>query len=394
MFDYLMGSTSLLEAAGGYNFGLTSEEDAFMESIQSIPCMDDPEDAFDRINLETVENFYAITNAITVDEFAHYVATNEEVVYEEGKIKEIMNSIKTWILNAWAKVKGVFEKFLDTISSIVRNDKKFLEKYEKDIIKCKSYELEKGYDMDWKAVSEDRYISALVATFNVFTFDVQDIINAFEDPRNADLGIAKGSAAGAISNAKFGNSMTDNDEDKLTSEKAVKILRKAALTGSKISNLANAIDGYTEEEFNKQLKELFLREKTKVTLQASDVIAEIKDAKSARATVKESYNSAKRFFNTMIKDADGLGKVAKATDKKGYKENKVAATIGKFNSVCKSCIGIATKIKKAQLKGINKLYHQARHAGVLMAKKANGDDKKDDDKAKNEGSMLEQLMLI
>lgn len=392
MFDYLMGSTSLLEAAGGFNgpvSGMTAEEDAFMESIQSIPCMDDPEDAFDRINLETVENFYAITNAITVDEFAHYVATNEEVVYEEGKIKEIMNGIKTWILNAWAKVKGVFEKALDYISGIVRNDKKFLEKYEKDIIKCKSYEVEKGYDMDWGTVSDESYITALVKTFKVFTEDIYSVLEGHSDS-NASSGLDNFN----IYNAAKG------DDNKITADDVVKVLRSVAVSGRPLSDIdiADVKQGITEEEFNKKLKDLFLREKTKVTLQASDVISEIKDAKTARAVIKKVYGDAKRFFNNMIKDADGVGRVAKVADKKGYKENKLAASIGKFNSVCKSCIGIATKIKKAQLKGINKLYNQARHAGVLMAKKANGDnkDKKDDDKkdAKNESSMLAQLMFI
>ena len=361
MFDYLMGSTSLLEAVEGYDNGMTAEEDAFMESIDAIPCMDDPEDAFDRIAMETVENFYAITNAITVDEFAHYVATNEEVIYEEGKIKQVFGTIKDWILKAWAKVKGVFEAAIDRIGSFVRNDKKFLEKYKSDIEKAGSVELEKGYNVNWDVVSSTEYLTRLVQTFKNTT--------GIKDTRN---GLNMGSKGYIDKN-------TNNDNFKV--DEIVSQFRGYALEGK---------GTLTEEEFNKKLKDMIIPDKTtKVTLNAATVIAEIGGAKEARANIKKAYDDAKRFFNDMIKEAKSVEKVAIAAQgKKDAKDSGIMSAVGKFNSMCKSCISIATKIKKVQIKGVNRLYHQARHAGVLMARKNKNDSKNES------ASMLESLVLI
>lgn len=334
MFDYLGLGESLLEAVEGFDSEYTAEDDAMMEAVESIPCTDDPDDAFIRISMENVENFYAIANAITIDEFTTYVATNEEVVYEEGKIKQVFGTIKQWILKAYAKIKGIFEACVDALNSKIRSDKKFLEKYESKIKAAGSITVKKGYAVSWSDASSTTLIDKLESGFKSQTAIINDIIKT--------------------------DATTDRAvQDKIfDTETAMKKIRDSVFSGAS-----------TEEDFNKKLKETFSPEKTKdLTLNSADIIKEIKEAKMAKAAIKAASDRTKRLFNSYIKDADSVQKVAiAATSRKEAKENKVMSVVGKWNSCCKSCISLTNKIERAQISAINKLHSQARAAAVKMA---------------------------
>lgn len=365
MFDYLMG-TSLLEAVGGGFGGMTAEDDAYMESIEGIPCYDDPDDAFARISMENVENFYAIANAITIDEFAEYIATNEEVIYEEGRIKKIFNTIKAWIKKAWAKIKGVFEKVFQKIESFIRNDKDFVEKY-KSTVKSKKTTISNGINLKTEDVCKkaSELYGKLIDLFN------NNATKQFESVTN---NITK---------------YIEGDSNKI---------KKVSDTQFKPDEVMNKIRGglfdekkLTDEELNTKLKKLFDPEREKVTVEGSVAIQEIADAKKTKAGLKSLYEQTKMYFNTMIKEADIMEKTAKDADKKGSKEANVMSIVGKWNSCCKSCISIANKIDSKAISALDKIRAQNRAACVKMAK----GDTVDDKKSKNESaSFLDSLELI
>ena len=127
MFEFLNSDFDLFSESSvedeNYSAELTEEEDAMMESFESIPCPeDDLNDAVMRITLETVENYHAMVEAVTFDEIKEFMVTHEEVVYEEGRIKTITSKITSFIQNAWQKVKGLFDKVFTAISNAVKND--------------------------------------------------------------------------------------------------------------------------------------------------------------------------------------------------------------------------------------------------------------------------------
>ena len=363
MFDYLMG-TSLLEAVEGGFGEMTAEDDAYMESIESIPCYDDPDDAFMRAAMESVENFYAIANAITVDEFAQYIATNEEVIYEEGKITKIFDNIKEWIKKGWAKIKGIFEKAINMIESKIRDDKKFLDKY-KSKIAGKEVTLKNGYSISWSDASNTDYIKKLQNSFNVKTSMITTTLSL---------------ASNSGTYEKFVTGVND-----LKEEDIMKNIR-GRVFGSDNDNL-------TQEEFNARLKEKLNPEKTSgVNIKAADAINEVENAKSSKAAIKSQYNSTKQFFDTLMKQADTVKKNAiTIVGKSDAKEAGVMKAVGKWNSMCKSCITLAHQIEKAQLSAINKLRSQSRAAIVKMAQ----EEKKDNGSSKNESaSFLDSVVLI
>lgn len=363
MFDYLGLGESLLESVEGFDSEYTAEDDAMMEAVESIPCTDDPDDAFVRASLENVENFYAIANAITVDEFATYVATNEEVVYEEGRIKKVFGTIKQWILKAWAKIKGIFDACLDAINSKLRSDKAFVEKYGKKVKAAGSYTIKKGYAISWGEARDTSLINGLASSFAKYVNGpYTKVIDKVDAAVSGDGKITKTGDASFKPEVIMGKIRGD-------------VFGKASLT---------------DEEFNNALNEKFNPKKTAdVKVTGAEVIQEISEAKVAKAAIKEAYNATKRYFNMLTKEADGMEKLAvAATSKKDAKEANVMSIVGKWNSCCKSCITLAHRIEQKQIGAINKLHSQARAAAVKMA--SGGETKP----ANESASMLDNLELI
>lgn len=337
MFDFLDGA--LFESANfGENMNLSTEDDAYMESIESIiPEEDDLDDAFARVAMESVENFYAIANAITVDEFVHYVQTNEAVIYEEGRISGVMEKIKEWIKKAWAKIKGIFEKAINWIESQVRNDKNFVEKYRDKIknskpVKMQAYANVKGIR------NTGGYLDDIIDAFDKETKAMGKDIDTFD-----------------ATNSDYGKSKSDNSYD---ASKILTSIRSKVMKGKDVS----------AESFNKQLRDLIIGEKSEVTFTPSEVLDEVAAAKESRATIKLEYNRTKKYFNTMLKLADNVKKFAvSATSRKDAKESGVMKIVGTWNSVCKGCISMAHTVERVFLKGVNISRSQSKAAARKMA---------------------------
>ena len=359
MFDFLDGA--LLESVdfGMGDIGLSSEDDAYMESIESIPCEDDVDEALIRISMESVGNFYAIANAITVDEFVHYVQTNEAVIYESGRISEIMDKIKEWIKKAWAKVKGVFEKAISWIDSQVRNDKKFVEKYKSKIKNAKPVKMQ--------AYKNVIGIRGDLSSMN-------DLIKSF---RSATNDIVK-----ATDKVSKGEELSSDDK----SVDASKVLTQIR------GNLCSKSEP-TVEDFTKELKDAIIGSKSEVTFDPSSVLDEVENAKASKAAIKKEYNKAKAFFKNSMAQADIIKKAAiNSTSRKEAKEAGVMKLVGAWNTICKGCISLATTIERIFLKAVNISRSQAKAAARKMA----GGEKEDDKDVKEESfsGFLGNLELI
>ena len=372
MFEFLNGSVfpfseSSTDEPNIGGFEMTEEDDAMMEAFEEIPCTEDNiDDAMMRIALESVENYHMIVEAIMMDEFNEYVATNEEVVYEEGRIKKVTGAIVTFIQNAWQKIKGVFTKLFDTIANSIKNDEKFIKDNEKAIKKF-SGELElKGYK--YQNLSADPY-SRIMDKFESETDDIMADAGKSLDLNSDDIGKIKKSDMNKIS--------------KIT-QKLPDILRGAAIGSEKC----------TAGEFNKELKKYFAGsdEKSTIKLTPTEVIDEIKSGKIIKANAKASYDGLKRYFNSMIKEAKATEKKAiDLSSKKTVKENNIAACVGAFNSACKNAVNIATIVMRVHVSAINANHRQARAAAAEMARKGGSSSSKK--KSTNE-SALDLIQLF
>lgn len=373
MFDYLgdlfeESAVETPETEEG-DFVYTEEEDAVMEAFESIECYDDPETAMYRLAMENTENFHAIVNAITVDELTEYMATNEEVIYEESKISKVMGTIVSWIQQAWQKIKGAFEKMLSGIDSWVKQDEAFIKKYGSLISSANvTFDFE-GYDYNLSRLQ---------------TGVCDNVITQFIKIAGVDTSSITG---GNLENAR-------KRIEEMASEESVNKLRGAAIGEGSI----------TKGEFAKKLKVYFAgsEKKQKMTYSkamASKVLDEIKTAKDSKKAAKDSYAATKKAFSKLIADAKKIQKDAiKAADKAAKKDAKSSGLmhmVGSWNKLCKDAINMSHIALNAQMAAIRGSHMQARSlASKVISKSGAPAGEKKETPVKESFSALDTVAFI
>lgn len=121
--DFIFGEGTMYDDS--YD-DVTDEE---LNEFGVIKCTEDPDVACYRIALENEQNHNAIMTAMLTREYNFLESTGSVMVYEASKIENFLEMVKTNIQKFWAKVKGVFKKLMDNISSIVLSNKAFVKKY-------------------------------------------------------------------------------------------------------------------------------------------------------------------------------------------------------------------------------------------------------------------------
>lgn len=315
------------------NEEMTEEEDAMMESYESIPCEEDSiDEAMVRINLETVENYHRIIEAVMIDEFNEYVATKEEVVYEEARIKKVTDAIKKFIETAWQKIKGVYDKMMQTLDKMLNDDSKFIEKYEKKIkssspVKMKGYKYSLSTDAYGKINEEFRKNVGGIKKFLTY-----------------EGGVAKSGDLEAIKKA------TENLDKSM----------KSAVVGSDDSG----------EKFNKALRRKFCGsdEAIEIEVSPSDAIDALKSNKKQKDSATAAYKQIKNVFNALIKETNAIEKDAtKASSKKDVKNSNIASVVGIYNTACRNTITVAGQVYKVHYAAIAASRRQAKAAARKMA---------------------------
>ena len=112
-----------------YEENIENVTDEEMNEFGVIECVEDPDVACYRIALENEQNYNAIMTAMLTREYQVLESTGKEMVYEASAVKNFLDMVQKQIQKFWAKVKGVFKKVMDNISSIVLSNKAFVKKY-------------------------------------------------------------------------------------------------------------------------------------------------------------------------------------------------------------------------------------------------------------------------
>lgn len=314
---------------------MTEEEDTMMESYEEIPCEEDSiDEAMVRINLETVENYHRIIEAVMIDEFNEYVATKEEVVYEEARIKKVTDAIKKFIETAWQKIKGVYNKMMQTLDKMLNDDSKFIEKYENKIKSASPVKM-KGYKYD---------LSGGASVYSTITREFAKNIGNVKKYLTFEGGVSKEGNLDALKSATEGFDKT----------------LKSTITGSDAS----------EDKFNKALRRKFCGsdEQVEITVSPSDAIDALKTNKKQKDAATAGYKQVKKIFNNLIKSTNAIEKDAtKATSRKDVKNNNIASVVGLYNTTCKKTITIAGQVYRIHYGAIAASRRQAKAAARKMA---------------------------
>lgn len=222
--------------------------------------------------IEAQENWTELMKSIAIAEAEELRATGD-VVTESGAIVSFLVSAKDWLVAVFKKIKGLFEKFIAKIMSLVSSDKAFIDKYETKIREGAS-----------------RAPSSL--SFKGYKFTLPDTVPL---PQDKELELSKSDF--------MGHSKEDLAKRRDGIEKFADNYRGKICGGSSV----------TQGEFVKELKDKWMGDKE--TLDKSDItgsdivgkmISSIKSAKEDKDAAKRTFDELKGIINKNIANMDKL----------------------------------------------------------------------------------------
>lgn len=316
------------------------------------PCSEDLIEAgFDGI-ITMNENYNSIMRRMAYAEASALEETGKEFVYTEGVLGDLYNTIKSFLMKIWERIKSLFKRFIMILDSYAKNDKDFAKKYQKEIF-SKSGDTSdftfKGYK--WN-IDETRISRAILGC-------VVESAWKFKDENRSDVD---------TNTIKQYDSKDDYTKNVDKESDNMEIVRAG------IYNLLGSGVGYsqqstlTSEEFRKEFHE-FLRsgETEKEELDSKDLdiqamynhlITSNKDRKDAtkafndsKKSIDQDIKALERLHNSNINDSpgkvlnpDGSEKENASEDEKkaAYEKNdlrsKNLAYFAKESRVCKECL--------------------------------------------------------
>lgn len=330
MFDDVLGfgRTSVAESM---EVDTLEPEIAGMSLEEAADIDEDPMDFMLRVAYENEMNMMNLDAAIVAEEYMYLRENGQEMVYEEGKIKSVINRFKEWVQKLWAKIQSFFRAVFDKVESLVRSDKKFIEKYEKAAKDKKSGKI-KGV----KAYYEEH--QAIVPNANNLISSIKTEVEAL---KNLSETGKQGKKDQIFTKLKIGDGST---KDLL---KAINInLAKAAVEMDNVDT--------------------------------SKAITILKSAQDDKSLLKKTYDENKGAVNAMIKVAKTMEK-----DFNRNENSKKASAVHDNIAIMNKLGSIMTSVDRIAVKAVNTSRTMAKAVILSAIKKSN-----DSGKAKNESASL------
>lgn len=238
---------------------------------------------------ENEANWNTLMKAVGLQELNCLETTGSEMVYTEAAKNEFVDGVITWFKNAFAKIKGLFDKFMAKINSLIKSDEAFVKKYEAkildgaknipDSLSFKGYEFKNLLDWDFP---DDKNFD--INSDNVFRKCI-DFVNA-EGEYNDDGDIEYDTEGIKKAVEQF-------EEQKKVNMEAI------------IGELFDFSQKCTSKEFASKFKPYLYGEKKVLGVDylsdAKTFIEEIKSAKTTKDEAKKDFEKLRNSINTGIK---------------------------------------------------------------------------------------------
>lgn len=280
-----------------------------------------------QIAYETAVNQHNLMKAIGIQELAAIEETGEEIVYEAVNVKGIIDKMKAAIMKLWNKIKSLVAKFAAKFQSFGGDDKKFINRYKKQILMGSAKGLEvKGYN---------------------FTTDALTVSDAVAKGLNTEAAKAAKAVMGGATDTKVNK---DDFEDKMRGA----ILGKGELDASEFSKELKAV--YRSGEDSPETLENINKGEL-VAFLSSGTDKSIKAIKDDLKTQEKEYNNAIKKLNDLEKK---LLKEKPADGDKYTKASEGLANISDANQVFTTGMSLIQLVHSARMKAFNDKRHQCK----------------------------------
>lgn len=280
-----------------------------------------------QIAYETAVNQHNLMKAIGIQELAAIEETGEEIVYEAVNVKGIIDKMKAAIMKLWNKIKSLVAKFAAKFQSYGGDDKKFVDRYKKQILMGSAKGLEvKGYN---------------------FTTDALTVSDAVAKGLNTEAAKAAKAVMGGATDTKVNK---DDFEDKMRGA----ILGKGSLDASEFSKELKAV--YRSGEDSPETLENINKGEL-VAFLSSGTDKSIKAIKADLTTQEKEYNNAIKKLNDLEKK---LLKEKPADGDKYAAASEGLANISDANQVFTTGMSLIQLVHSARMKAFNDKRHQCK----------------------------------
>lgn len=335
-----------------------------------------------RHTYENTTNLNKVMKSIGIMELSYYEEHGEDMIYEAGDVKGLFAKLKAVIMKIWAKIKSLFNKFFAKIQSFGKDDKAFINKYKKEILKANMKDFEyKGYEFTLDKIDGRMLINRYDA-FNIPGIDFNLLQN---NPSPSDI-------------QSFLDQYNKYDDDDIYDK----------LRGT----LLNSKSSFDNSEFNKELFELFRNGESK-----KETLDTRKDALNRTSIIyfltninvldkkmfKNDLTEVEKSIKDMIKELNKMEKEfdIKSGDDKALIEEKSKGLqllrIG--NNLNSQYLNMVEQVHAAKMQAFNDKRKQCKAICVkLLGRKAKNESYYDDeyDYSYNENfvSCLDDIKLV
>ena len=324
---------------GIYSKGTSFTESASYFEVEPIECeLDDLHEAALTIVAESEYNYNMLIKAVGVEELAALESEGTELVYTESTLGGFFEKIKAFFLNILAKIKGLWNRFVQMFDGMTKSGKAFAEKYKKELysitvsltdFKYKGYVFTIGATGDAKA----RVFSKLSSETNVN--DVTAL------------------AAKGVDLSKLAE-----DSDELHEK-----LRGAAIKDG---------DTYTASEFNKALFEHFRNGENQKeeldNIKVTDYYTLLSGSDKAKTEARKAFDKLEKEINDQIKALD-KARDEILRDKDQIPGEQGASDVRNIATYCgfvRTALGIVTTYNGALVKAMKDEVSQAKSICVAL----------------------------
>ena len=237
-------------------------------------------------------NYNALIRAVGLSELKYYNETgNSLFIHEAGAFSGFLAKAKAFFKKVIEKIKAIFKKFLAVINSYTMKDKEFIKKYETEILRKDTPDLEfNGY----KKLNDGDISVSVIDTDAEVVYTVDD--NTGKDKEFND---------------------SDEVNDKIEELRGM-ILKKEAMS---------------ESEFKDELKNILYGDKDTFGIDSTVVRNALNTIKNTKSTIKTVENEQKAIIKTVDNAIKAIDKAAEEFEKDAKKNaptnNKTADNIQK-----------------------------------------------------------------
>lgn len=234
-------------------------------------------------------NYNALMRAAGLSELKYYQETGGDLFLQEaGAFGGFLEKAKAFFKAVVEKIKALFKKFFMTINKFVLNDKQWVKKYEKEIMRATNIK-----DMEFKG----------------YTFkDLDKNKDSIKGKANSLIGGNKLTKI-SYANKASGDWEAYNDEDAVNDE-----IEKER------GNIVGSSSPMDESEFRDKLKEMFYGDTEKEILDGSDIdlrqqLQYIRDIKDATKAANDMEKDVTKSIDDLIKAIESkIKEFSKVTD--------------------------------------------------------------------------------